>query len=430
MKRHKPSVQTWLACGLFLLISLLPAQLTSAQSTPEIFSGERRLIVANGYSTTRHWPDVLQRKLDRYYGGRVLEVVNTYESGTPISKWIDLDAGVRDSKWKKTLQPVLQGETQDPVILLAQQSLQWVFSDDRFEGIESENDLTRINQGADAIEMYANFAKEDGADLVFMAMHIYKWDFEPAIENEKYGLEAALNRGISDFYAGPDVWTPTRDNYPLAFGKDLHHPNEIGDEIMAHFWFARLLQFDGKAVPAWSSEEMNDAIGGGGGGGENTPPTASFTTSTTAGPAPLTVTFDASASADTDGILVAHDWDFADGTNDAGEVVTHTFNNDGTYRVVLTVVDDAGEAVTAETTITVSSGDATYGDASGDGTVSALDASDILQHATGVSILEGTAAINADVSGNGSISPLDASLILQYVVGLINCFPADVGCSG
>ncbi len=360
-----------------------------------------------------------------------MEVVNTYESGTPISKWIDLDAGERDSKWKKTLQPVLQGETQSPVILLAQQSLQWVFSDDRFEGIESENDATRIAQGADAIEMYANFAKEDGADLVFMAMHIYKWDFEPAIENEKYGLEAALNRGIADFYAGPDVWTPTRDNFPIAFTQDQHHPNQIGDEIIAHFWFARLLQFDGKTVPAWSREEMDNAIAGGGGDpGGNTAPTASFTTSTVAGPAPLTVTFDASASADADGIIVAHDWDFADGTNDAGEIVSHTFTADGVYPVVLSVVDDQGAATTAETTITVSSGGATYGDASEDGTVSALDASDILQHATGVNLLEGIGAINADVSGNGSISPLDASLILQYVVGLINCFPADANCGG
>lgn len=406
-----------------------------AQSTPELFSGERRLFVANGYSTTRNWPDILQRKLNRYHGGQeIIEVVNTYESGTPIAKWLDLDAGERDSKWKKTLQPVLESETVYPVILLAQQSLQWVFSDDRLEGIEDENDLTRIEMGADAIEMYVNFAKEDGADLVFMAMHIYKWDVEPQIGNEKYGLEAALGRGLSDFYAGPDVWTPTRDNFPLAFSQDWHHPNDIGDEIMAHFWFARLLQFDGKEVPAWSRQEMDDAIAGGGGDpGDNVAPVANLVATPTAGSAPLTVTFDATGSTDSDGIIVAHDWVFSDGTNDTGDIVTHVFNENGTYTATLTVIDDIGASDTKEVTITVSDdggGSATYGDASGDGSVSALDASEVLQHATGIITLDGVKATNADVSGNGDISPLDASLILQYVVGLLACFPADLTCGG
>ena len=88
---------------------------------------------------------------------------------------------------------------------------------------------------------------------------------------------------------------------------------------------------------------------------------------------------------------------------------------------------------TAEVTITVSEdgggGNATIGDASGDGSVSALDASEVLQHATGIITLEGDQATNADVSGNGDISPYDAALILQHVVGLLNCFPADVNCS-
>ncbi len=438
MKRFTPSsipflAVSFLALGFNLLTftAVLPA---SAQNTPELFTGERRLVVANGYSTTRHWPDVLQRKLNRYYNGeQIMEVVNTYESGTPIAKWIDLDAGERDSKWKKTLQPVLESETQHPVILLAQQSLQWAFSEDRLEGIEGPEDAARIETGADAIQMYVDFAKEDGADVVFMAMHIYKWDVEPQIENEKYALEAALNRGISEFYAGPDNWTPMKDNFPLAYAKDWHHPNEIGDEIMAHFWFARMLEFDGKAVPAWSLEEMNEAIAGGGGDpGDNIPPVADLQANPISGTAPLTVTFDASGSSDADGVIVAHDWSFSDGTNDAGEIVTHTFTNNGTYTAVLTVIDDVGDADTQEIIITVSDdggGDATFGDASGDGTVSALDASEVLQHSTGVITLTGTAAQNADVSGNGDISPYDASLILQHVVGLLNCFPADVNCS-
>lgn len=70
----------------------------------------------------------------------------------------------------------------------------------------------------------------------------------------------------------------------------------------------------------------------------------------------------------------------------------------------------------------------TYGDVTENGDVSALDASQLLQHISGLITLEGTALINADVSGNGSVSTLDASLILQYVSGLITCFPAESGC--
>ncbi len=432
MKRLKPSLYL-LAFSLVSIFGFVSAPVSQAQLVPELFSGERRLFVANGYSTTRHWPDVLQRKLNRYYNGeQIIEVVNTYESGTPIAKWIDLDAGERDNKWNKTLKPALESETVYPVILLAQQSLQWTFSDDRLEGIEGENDTARIEIGADAIQIYNQFAQEDGADLVFMSMHIYKWDVEPQIENEKYALEAALNRGLTSFYAGPDNWTPMRDNFPIAYSKDQHHPNEVGDEIIAHYWFARLLQFDGKDVPDWSREEMEEAILGGGGEiGDNVVPVADIQATPLSGPAPLTVTLDASGSSDEDGTLVAHDWAFSDGTNDAGEIITHTFHNNGTYTATLTVVDDVGDTDTDVVTIVVGddAGGTLYGDASGDGSVSALDASEVLQHASGIITLGDDAVINADVTGNGDVSPLDAYLILQYVVGLLNCFPVDAGCN-
>lgn len=71
-----------------------------------------------------------------------------------------------------------------------------------------------------------------------------------------------------------------------------------------------------------------------------------------------------------------------------------------------------------------------WGDVSGDLSVSALDASYILQHVTGLISLDASLLPFADVSGNGTTSPLDASLILQHVVGLITCFPSEEGCIG
>ena len=433
MKRLDSNRLMVLLIGVMFIVSGVSVHKSSAQGVPpELFSGERRVFVANGYSTTRNWPAVLQRKIDRYYDGqRVIEVVNTYRSGTPIAKWIDVNTGERLSKWKKYLQPVLEEENQSPVIVLAQQSLQWVFSEDRLVGIEGAQDVSRIEQGADAIELYTTLAKEDGADLVFLATHIYKMGSEPQIENEKYALEAVLAREIDGLYRGPDVWTPTSINFPIAFARDLIHPNQVGDEIMAHFWFTRLLEFDGKPVPAWSKVEMDEAIIEGGGEiEENLAPTAVIQIDRRSGPAPLQITFDGSGSSDSDGILVAYDWNFSDGTNDASEVVEHTFELPGEYEVTLTVVDDIGDSDVASVLITVSQSEEpiVYGDVTGDGNISALDASEVLKHAAGITALNEVERRIADVSGNGEVSALDASFILRQVVGIIDCFPVDTAC--
>ena len=71
-----------------------------------------------------------------------------------------------------------------------------------------------------------------------------------------------------------------------------------------------------------------------------------------------------------------------------------------------------------------------YGDVSGDGDVSALDASLVLQHSIGLIVLPQSLLTIADVSGNGDISAFDGSMILQRVIDLISCFPADPQCTG
>jgi hypothetical protein len=155
----KPLSSTWaFSCLALLIIScLFPAREATAQEpVPELFSGERRVFVANGYSTTRNWPTVLQRKVDRYFDNqKVIEVINAYKSGHPISKWIDVTTGEPLGPWTKELLPALQSDLSVPTVLLAQQSLQWVFSDNRTMGIVDENDTARIEQGADAIQLYA-----------------------------------------------------------------------------------------------------------------------------------------------------------------------------------------------------------------------------------------------------------------------------------
>ena len=66
-----------------------------------------------------------------------------------------------------------------------------------------------------------------------------------------------------------------------------------------------------------------------------------------------------------------------------------------------------------------------YGDVSDDGSVSAYDASLVLQHVVGLINLSPEQQEVADVTGDDTISALDAALILQYTVGLITSFPVD-----
>jgi PKD repeat protein len=53
------------------------------------------------------------------------------------------------------------------------------------------------------------------------------------------------------------------------------------------------------------------------------------TTSTTEGPAALTVDFDGSASTTVTGAIVRWEWDFGDGSTGSGPVIQHTYPSPG-----------------------------------------------------------------------------------------------------
>jgi len=99
--------------------------------------------------------------------------------------------------------------------------------------------------------------------------------------------------------------------------------------------------------------------GGGGGGGEdpgpgpsNDPPVASFSANPLSGSAPLTVSFTSTSTNAT-----SHDWDFnGDGVLDAsGVLVSYTYNDAGSYTVMLTATGPGGvDSVTRSNYVTVS----------------------------------------------------------------------------
>ena len=82
-------------------------------------------------------------------------------------------------------------------------------------------------------------------------------------------------------------------------------------------------------------------------------PVASFSFSPTSGNAPLTVTFDASSSYDSDGSIVGYSWNFGDGATGSGRVTSHTYTANGTFTIRLTVTDNEGKTGSATKSIPV-----------------------------------------------------------------------------
>jgi PKD repeat protein len=92
-------------------------------------------------------------------------------------------------------------------------------------------------------------------------------------------------------------------------------------------------------------------------GGGNAAPVASFTATPDTGEAPLTVSFDAGASSDSDGTVASYLWSFGDSSaNGSGATTTHDYPGPGTYTVTLTVTDNDGATANTTRTVTVTDG--------------------------------------------------------------------------
>ena len=61
------------------------------------------------------------------------------------------------------------------------------------------------------------------------------------------------------------------------------------------------------------------------------------------------IEFDGSASYDSDGSIIVYKWDFGDGSKAEGMITQHAYINQGSYTVILTVIDDAGAMNTITT---------------------------------------------------------------------------------
>ncbi len=85
----------------------------------------------------------------------------------------------------------------------------------------------------------------------------------------------------------------------------------------------------------------------------NSAPVASFTSSPSSGEAPLTVSFDASNSYDSDGEIVSYSWLFGDGNSGTSRKTSHTYGGAGNYSATLTVRDGEGASASLTHMVTV-----------------------------------------------------------------------------
>ncbi|TFG94773.1 MAG: PKD domain-containing protein, partial [Calditrichales bacterium] len=79
----------------------------------------------------------------------------------------------------------------------------------------------------------------------------------------------------------------------------------------------------------------------------NMPPTAFFSFSPTSGLFPLAVSFNAGNSKDSDGQITSYHWDFGDGGTGSGKTISHVYNKESRYEIVLRVTDDDSASATA-----------------------------------------------------------------------------------
>ena len=151
-----------------------------------------------------------------------------------------------------------------------------------------------------------------------------------------------------------------------------------------------------------------------------------FTLSADSGAYPLEVLFTNTVTGEN---IAEYIWNFGDGmmSHDANPV--HTFLKPGNYSVSLSCVDVYGSS-TSEVKPNVVSVDTLFGDVDFNASVQAYDAGLILQNSVGFIELDALQEHSGNVSGDGELTALDASVILQYVVHLIDELPHDTSDGG
>jgi sialate O-acetylesterase len=147
----------------------------------------------------------------------------------------------------------------------------------------------------------------------------------------------AENDGVTVRVWSPSVANPARVQYSYKSVGNLYNSVSVPTEG------------GGVTVDRLKASEFEITLAGNTG---NQLPVAQFTYKVDG----LAVNFDAATSSDADGTIAGYAWTFGDGATGSGAAPSHTYGETGTYRVVLTVTDNAGGVGQTQKDIGVSSG--------------------------------------------------------------------------
>ena len=147
-------------------------------------------------------------------------------------------------------------------------------------------------------------------------------------------------------------------NIPVSFTTDAGHLNSSGNPVTTNTAGVAqdLLQTTDTAVVTAASGDKDASITVT--VTSNDSPTASFVYSPSSPKVNENVYFNASASSDPDGSIIAYRWDFGDGGTGSGVTVTHKYRAAGSYTVVLVVEDNSGYLGSASLTLSAANGSA------------------------------------------------------------------------
>lgn len=136
----------------------------------------------------------------------------------------------------------------------------------------------------------------------------------------------------------------------------MEHKNVVAKSLGAHGWWlicnaiGMLFLLNLNAPPLSSAADFAGSLNRVAitdQAGTNNPPTAVINYSQNAD----SFAFDASGSADSDGSIVEYKWDFGDNSSGAGVTASHSYIDDGTYQVTLSVLDNNGGVTLTKVTL-------------------------------------------------------------------------------
>ena len=132
------------------------------------------------------------------------------------------------------------------------------------------------------------------------------------------------------------------------------------------------------------------------------------------------VALDGTTSTDADDTIVSYAWDFGDGTTGTGATTSHTYADDGTFTVRLTVTDGQGASDSVTSEVTVVDDPSVARDAFGRSVASGWGTAD----RGGAWTLSGTLSRYSVAAGSGSVS-LGAGASAKPTLGTVSIRDTD-----